>query len=48
MSVIDLDQMKTVPMGQRPRGITVTPDGKYVLIACGDDDDIQIFDTKTL
>lgn len=50
MSVIDLDQMKTVktmPTGQRPRGITVTPDGKYVLVACGDDDDIQIFDTKT-
>lgn len=51
MSVIDLDQMKTVktvPTGQRPRGITVTPDGKYILVACGDDDDIQIFDSKTL
>ncbi len=50
MSVIDLNQMKTiktVPTGQRPRGITVTPDGKYVLVACGDDDEIQIFDSKT-
>ncbi|MGH7153957.1 MAG: PQQ-dependent catabolism-associated beta-propeller protein, partial [Acetobacteraceae bacterium] len=50
MSVIDLGQMKTVktvPTGQRPRGITVTPDGKYILVACGDDDEIQIFDSKT-
>ncbi len=50
ISVIDLDQMKTikmVPTGQRPRGVTVTPDGKYVLVACGDDDEIQIIDTKT-
>ncbi len=31
ISVVDLDQMKTVktvPVGQRPRGITMTKDGK--------------------
>ena len=50
MSVIDVDAgrvIKTVPTGQRPRGILVTPDGKYVLVADGDDDEIQMFDTKT-
>ncbi|HEX5326117.1 MAG TPA: cytochrome D1 domain-containing protein, partial [Acetobacteraceae bacterium] len=51
ISVIDLDQMKTVktiPVGQRPRGITVTPDGKYILLCASDDDEIQFIDTKTL
>jgi PQQ-dependent catabolism-associated beta-propeller protein len=50
MSVVDIDKgktIKTVPTGQRPRGILVTPDGKYVLVACGDDNEIQILDTKT-
>lgn len=50
MSVVDLDAgkvIRTVPTGQRPRGILVTPDGKYVLVADGDDDEIQIFDTNT-
>ncbi len=51
MSVIDLDQMKTVqtvPVGQRPRGITITPDGKYILVCASDDDTIQIIDAATL
>jgi len=51
MSVIDLDQMKTVktvPVGQRPRGITITKDGSEILICASDDDTIQIVDTKTL
>ncbi len=50
LSVVDLDAgktIRTVPTGQRPRGILVTPDGKYVLICAGDDDEIQIFDTTT-
>lgn len=36
ISVVDLDQMKTVRtvhVGQRPRGITVTKDGKYICSA---------------
>jgi PQQ-dependent catabolism-associated beta-propeller protein len=51
ISVVDLDKgktVKTVPTGQRPRGILVTPDGKYLLVCDGDDDKIQIFDTTTL
>jgi PQQ-dependent catabolism-associated beta-propeller protein len=45
MSVIDLDQMKTVqtvPVGQRPRGITMTADGSLILVCASDDDTIQI------
>src|SRR5580698_11244217 len=51
ISVVDLDQMKTVktvPVGQRPRGITMTKDGKELLVCASDDDTIQIIDTATL
>src|ERR1700759_1530422 len=50
ISVIDTDKMETVATiktGQRPRGIEVTPDGKFVVVALGDDDKIQTFDTAT-
>src|ERR1700727_1897851 len=49
ISVVDTDKMETVATiktGQRPRGITVTRDGKFVIVAVGDDDKIQVFDTK--
>ena len=51
MSVIDLDQMKTVrtvPVGQRPRGITMTNDGTEIFVCASDDDTIQVIDPKTL
>ncbi len=51
MSVIDLDQMKTIKtidVGQRPRGITITPDGKEILVCASDDNTIQIIDAATL
>ena len=47
ISVVDLDKMATmaeIPTGQRPRGIGVSRDGKYVFVAVGDDDTIQVFD----
>jgi len=50
ISVIDLAQMKTVgtiPVGQRPRGIAVTKDGKRILVCVGDDNAIQIVDAAT-
>src|SRR5471032_1662365 len=50
ISVIDTDKMETVATiktGQRPRGIEVSRDGKFVFVALGDDDVIQVFDTKT-
>lgn len=50
VTVIDTERfeaIKTIKVGQRPRGIEVTKDGKFVLVACGDDDTIQMIDTKT-
>ena len=49
-SVIDTDKwevVRTIKVGQRPRGIAFTKDEKYVLVAVGDDDTIQMIDTKT-
>ena len=45
VSVIDTDSWtvtKTIKVGQRPRGIEFTRDGKFVIVAVGDDDSIQI------
>jgi YVTN family beta-propeller protein len=39
--------VKTIKVGQRPRGIEVSKDGKHVYVAVGDDDTIEILDTKT-
>src|ERR1700755_2686408 len=50
VSVIDTDKMETVrtiKVGQRPRGIELTKDDRYCLVAVGDDDTIQMIDTKT-
>src|ERR1700756_4043045 len=50
VSVIDTSKwevVKTIKVGQRPRGITYTKDQRYVLVAVGDDDTIQIIDTGT-
>src|ERR1700744_3175386 len=37
----------TIKVGQRLRGIEFTRDGKFVMVAVGDDDTIQMIDTKT-
>src|SRR5258708_8859446 len=50
VSVIDTDKMEliaTIKTGQRPRGIDVSRDGKSVFVAVGDDDLIQVIDTKS-
>ena len=50
VSVIDTDNWtvtKTIKVGQRPRGIEFTRDGKFVLVAVGDDDTIQVIDATT-
>src|SRR3989440_4761652 len=50
ISVIDTEKMETITTiktGQRPRGIEVSRDGKFVFVALGDDDVIQVFDTRT-
>src|SRR4029450_3592195 len=38
---------KTIKVGQRPRGIEFTRDGKFVMVAVGDDDKIEVIDTAT-
>ncbi|MEW6151661.1 MAG: beta-propeller fold lactonase family protein, partial [Pseudomonadota bacterium] len=50
VSVIDTETWtvtKTIKVGQRPRGIDLTRDGKFVMVAVGDDDTIQVIDAKT-
>jgi PQQ-dependent catabolism-associated beta-propeller protein len=50
VSVIDTDKfqvVKTIKVGQRPRGIALTKDGKFILVAVGDDDTVQMIDTAT-
>src|ERR1700738_2047497 len=50
VSVIDTDKWvvtNTIKVGQRPRGIEFTRDGKFVLVAVADDDTIQMIDTAT-
>jgi len=50
ISVIDTDKfqvVKTIKVGQRPRGIELTKDGKFILVAVGDDDTIQMIDVAT-
>src|SRR5258708_8692077 len=50
VSVIDTDKwavVQTIKVGQRPRGIEFTKDGKFVLVAVGDDDNIPMIATAT-
>src|SRR5262249_41556200 len=50
ISIIDTSERKvvgTIKVGQRPRGIAITKDQKYVLVAVGDDDTIQMIDTAS-
>src|SRR5437899_8512529 len=50
VTVIDTDKWTvtdTIKVGQRPRGIEFTRDGKFVMVAVGDDDAIQMIDTST-
>src|SRR5919204_1341172 len=47
VSVIDTEKWAvtaTIKVGQRPRGIEFTRDGKFVMVAVGDDDSIQVID----
>ena len=50
VTVVDTDRMevvKTIKVGQRPRGITISHDGKFVYVCASDDDNIEIIDTAT-
>src|SRR5918994_3149538 len=50
ISIVDgdsLEVIETVPGGNRPRGIVLSPDGKHLYICASDDDTIEIMDTAT-
>ena len=50
VSVLDSDSMeviKTIKVGQRPRGITISKDGKFLYVCASDDDTIEIIDTSS-
>src|SRR5688572_25292455 len=50
ITVIDSEKLEvkhTIPVGQRPRGIMLTKDGKYLLVCASDDDTVQIVDVET-
>src|SRR5262245_25539414 len=50
LSVIDTDKMEviaTIPVGQRPRGITISKDRKTVFVCTSDADHIEAIDADT-
>ena len=51
VSIIDsakLEVVKTVKVGQRPRGVILSKDAKWLLICASDDNNIQVFDARTM
>src|SRR5512145_2629563 len=50
LTVIDsktLEVLETIQVGQRPRGIMLTKDGKQLLICASDDNTVQLLDVAT-
>ena len=48
ITVIDGDKLEvtaTIPVGNRPRGIILSPDGKHLYVCASDDDTIEVMDT---
>src|SRR5262245_63605001 len=43
-----LEVVKTVKVGQRPRGVILSKDGKWLLICASDDNHVQVFDARTM
>src|SRR4030042_4863576 len=41
---VTLEVKETIPVGQRPRGILLTKDDKYLLICASDEDAVQMLD----
>ena len=50
MAVLDANTyalLNTIPVGQRPWGITFSPEGKYLFTANGLSDDVSVVDLAT-
>jgi PQQ-dependent catabolism-associated beta-propeller protein len=51
ISIVDgdsLEMVKEIEVGERPRGIVLSPDGKFLYICASEDDTVEIMDTETL
>jgi PQQ-dependent catabolism-associated beta-propeller protein len=48
LDMVSLKLIKTIPVGKRPRGMVLTPDGKHLIVCAGDDNRLDIIDTETL
>src|SRR3954447_4261207 len=44
LDAASLAVLRTVPVGQRPRGIVLSPDAKLLFICASDDDSINVLD----
>ena len=50
ISVLDSETWEVIdsfPGGNRPRGITLSPDGKHLYVCASDDDTVRVFDAET-
>jgi DNA-binding beta-propeller fold protein YncE len=43
-----MEVIKTVKVGQRPHGVTVSKDHEWLLICASDDNNVQLFDAKSM
>lgn len=43
-----LEVIGTYPVGARPRGITISPDGKELYVCASDDDLVRVFNPETM
>src|SRR5438445_10700681 len=51
ISIIDsatLEVIKTVKVGQRPRGVTLSKDHQWLLVCASDDNIVQVYDARTM
>ncbi len=51
VSVIDsakLEVVKTVKVGQRPRGVILSKDQRWLLVCASDDNTVQVYDARTM
>jgi YVTN family beta-propeller protein len=51
ITVIDSDTQtvkQTVEVGRRPRGITISNDGKFLYLCASDEDGVEVIDTATM
>jgi YVTN family beta-propeller protein len=50
VTVLDSETWEVIaefPAGNRPRGITISPDGSELYVCASDDDTVRVFDTET-